>query len=142
MENIRKETLEMHTLLLCADVQFLGTMRIVLNQLQGTPKIVSGCDAAVAMIQEHEFDDIIVDWREIDNLGDFLCAVRKSKLNQECVSGRDHAGPARPAPGFRGGSSLPDLQTRIGRSNRALPARGIVPRLRGAASSTANRSTL
>jgi hypothetical protein len=26
-----------------------------------------------------------VDWREIDNLGDFRCAVRKSKLNPECV---------------------------------------------------------
>ena len=28
---------------------------------------------------------IVVDWREIDNLADFLCAVRRSKLNQECV---------------------------------------------------------
>ena len=37
------------------------------------------------MIQEHEFEVIIVDWREIDNLGEFLSAVRKSKLNRECV---------------------------------------------------------
>ena len=85
MENIRKTTLEMHTLLLCADVQFLGITRTVLNQLQVAPKIVNNCDAALAMIQEHEFDVIIVDWREIENLGDFLCAVRKSRLNQECV---------------------------------------------------------
>jgi response regulator RpfG family c-di-GMP phosphodiesterase len=85
MENIRRSTLEMHTLLLCADAQFLGITRNVLNQLQVTPKIVGNCDAALAMIQEHEFDVIIVDWREIENLGDFLCAVRKSKLNQECV---------------------------------------------------------
>ncbi len=85
MDTIRKTTLEMHTLLLCADVQFLGITRNVLNQLQVTPKIVSHCDAALAMIQEHEFDVIIVDWREIENLGDFLCALRESKLNQECV---------------------------------------------------------
>jgi CheY-like chemotaxis protein len=85
MENIRKTTLEMHTLLLCADVQFLGITRTVLNQLQVTPKIAGGCDAALALIRQHEFDVIIVDWREIDNLGDFLSALRKSKLNHECV---------------------------------------------------------
>lgn len=28
---------------------------------------------------------IIVDWREIDNLAEFLSAVRHSKLNQDCV---------------------------------------------------------
>jgi hypothetical protein len=31
------------------------------------------------------FDLIVVDWREILSLGEFLCAVRRSKLNQECV---------------------------------------------------------
>jgi DNA-binding NarL/FixJ family response regulator len=85
MESMRKATFDMHTLLLCSDVQFLGITRNVLNQLQVTPKIVGNCDAALALIAEHEFDVIIVDWREIDNLGEFLCAVRKSKLNQECV---------------------------------------------------------
>jgi response regulator RpfG family c-di-GMP phosphodiesterase len=85
MESTRKTTLEMHPLLLCADVQFTGIRRNVLNQLQVTPKIVGSCEVAMALIQEHEFDVIIVDWREIDNLGEFLCAVRKSKLNQECV---------------------------------------------------------
>jgi response regulator RpfG family c-di-GMP phosphodiesterase len=85
MESTRKTTLEMHTLLLCADLQFTGITRNVLNQLHVTPKIVGNCDAALAMIQKHEFDVIIVDWREVDNLADFLCALRKSKLNQECV---------------------------------------------------------
>lgn len=85
MESIRKATLEMHTLLLCADVQFLGITRTVLNQLQVTPKIVGHCDGALEMIQQHEFDVIIVDWREIESLGDVLCALRKSKLNHECV---------------------------------------------------------
>lgn len=27
----------------------------------------------------------MVDWREVLNLGEFLCSVRRSKLNQECV---------------------------------------------------------
>jgi hypothetical protein len=53
MENIRKTTLEMHTLLLCADVQFLGITRNVLNQLQVAPKIVGNCEAALTLIQEH-----------------------------------------------------------------------------------------
>ncbi len=85
MENIRKTNLDMHTLLLCADVQFLGITRTVLNQLRVTPKIVGTCDEALALVQEHEFDVIIVDWRELESLGDFLCAVRRSKRNHECV---------------------------------------------------------
>jgi CheY-like chemotaxis protein len=37
------------------------------------------------MIHAHEFDVIVVDWREIDNLAEFLSAVRHSKQNQDCV---------------------------------------------------------
>src|SRR5262249_41110886 len=75
----------MHTLLLCSDVQFLGTTRAVLSELDVTPKIVSTAEEALVLIRAHEFDVIIVDWREIHNLGDFLCAVRRSKLNRESV---------------------------------------------------------
>ena len=75
----------MHTLFLCADVSFLGITRSVLNDLQVTPRIVNTSAAALSMIQTHEFEAIIIDWREIDNLAEFLCAVRRSKLNQDCV---------------------------------------------------------
>jgi DNA-binding NarL/FixJ family response regulator len=85
MENSRKSSLEMHTLVVCADVQFLGATRGVLSQLKVTPRIVGDCEAALAAIQEHEFDAIVVDWREISNLEDFLGAVRRSKVNRECV---------------------------------------------------------
>ena len=85
MENMPKSKIEMHTLLLCTDVPFLGITRSVLNQLRVTPKMVNTSAAALAMIQVHEFDVIIVDWREIDNLAEFLSAVRQSKLNQDCV---------------------------------------------------------
>ena len=80
-----KTSFPMHTLVLCTDVQFLGTTRNVLNELNVTPKIVGSSDEALVMIRAHEFDVIVVDWREINNLGDFLCAVRRSKLNRESV---------------------------------------------------------
>jgi CheY-like chemotaxis protein len=75
----------MHTLLLCDDIQFRGITRTVLNELHAASRIVGGAAAALAMIQAHEFDTIIVDWREIDNLSDFLCAVRRSELNRNAV---------------------------------------------------------
>jgi CheY-like chemotaxis protein len=50
-----------------------------------TPKVVGSCDEALRLIEEHEFDLIVVDWREVLNLGEFLGSVRRSKLNQECV---------------------------------------------------------
>ena len=80
-----KSRLDMRTLLLCPDVSFLGITRSVLSDLQVTPRVVNTSAAALAMIQAHEFETIILDWREIDNLAEFLCAVRRSKLNHDCV---------------------------------------------------------
>lgn len=77
--------LEMHTLLLCNDVAYVGTTRSVLKQLHATPRIVNTSAAAVAMIQTTEFDVVVVDWREIDNLSEFISSVRRSKLNQDSV---------------------------------------------------------
>jgi len=85
MDDKTPSTLAMHTLLLCTDAQFLGITRSVLNRLHVTPKTVNTSAAALAMVKAHEFDAIIVDWREIDNLAEFLCGVRRSKLNQECI---------------------------------------------------------
>ncbi|HTW31823.1 MAG TPA: response regulator [Candidatus Sulfotelmatobacter sp.] len=85
MENNRKFTLEVHTLLWCADESFLATMGDVLNQFRLTPTIVGDCDDALRVIEGHAFDVIVVDWREIENLGDFLRCVRRSRLNPDCV---------------------------------------------------------
>lgn len=85
MENSPKSRLEMHTLLLCNDVAFVGITRNILHQLQVTPKMANTSAAAVALIQGQPFDVIVIDWREIDNLAEFLSAVRRSKLNQDCV---------------------------------------------------------
>lgn len=84
-ESKPKSRLEMHTLLLCPDVSFLGITRSVLKDLHVTPRIVNTSAAALAMIQTHAFEAIIVDWREIDNIAEFLCAVRRSKSNHDCV---------------------------------------------------------
>lgn len=78
-------TLPMHALLLCADVQFLGTTRGVLSQFSVNPRVVGTGDEAMALLDDQEFDVIVVDWQEIGNLGDFFSALRRSKLNRECV---------------------------------------------------------
>ena len=75
----------MHTLLLCSDLSFLGITRTVLKQLEVHPEVVGKADTALKMIQAQDFDVIILDWREIDNAADFLCAVRRSKQNRDCV---------------------------------------------------------
>lgn len=85
MENLQKSKLEMHTLMLCSDVQFMGITRSVLNQLHVTPSIVASSDEAMSLLDANAFDVIVVDWRSIDSLADFLCAVRGSKRNQDSV---------------------------------------------------------
>lgn len=85
MDKARKATLDMQTMLLCADPSFLGITKAVLSELQVTPRMVHTTAAAFSAIQSQEFDVVIVDWREIDDIADFLCAVRRSKLNHECV---------------------------------------------------------
>jgi CheY-like chemotaxis protein len=77
--------LPIRTLLLCNDVQFLGTTRGVLNRMRVTPKVVGNCQWALKELAEQEFEVIVVDWREIDNLGEFLREVRRSKNNHESV---------------------------------------------------------
>jgi len=85
MEDATKSRLEMHTLVLCSDVSYLGVTRTILHQLHVTPKVVGNSDEALTMIESTAFDVIVLDWRAIDSLADFLCAVRGSKLNQDCV---------------------------------------------------------
>lgn len=85
METMRPTTLAMHTLMLCSDVQFVGATRATLSQLGVVPKAAADCDEAVELIQSQSFDVIVVDWREIENLGEFLSTVRRSKSNSNVV---------------------------------------------------------
>jgi DNA-binding NarL/FixJ family response regulator len=77
--------LPMRTLLLCDDVQFKRTTRGVLNRLHVTPTIAANCEQALRELAEQRFEVVIVDWREIDNLCEFLAEVHRSKCNHECV---------------------------------------------------------
>jgi len=47
--------------------------------------VVGSSDEALALIESDGFDVVIVDWREVDCVADFLCAVRGSRMNQDCV---------------------------------------------------------
>jgi DNA-binding NarL/FixJ family response regulator len=85
METTRPSTLAIKTMLLCGDTQFLGITRSVLNELGVRPRISGSAESALGMLQSEEFEVIVVDWREMDNVADFLAAVRRSKLNYECV---------------------------------------------------------
>jgi DNA-binding NarL/FixJ family response regulator len=76
---------EMHALLLCPDAQFMGTTLSVLKQVGGVPQAVEDTGQALVAISAHKFDIVIVDWREIDDLAEFLCAARRSALNNDCV---------------------------------------------------------
>jgi DNA-binding NtrC family response regulator len=77
--------MEMHTLLLCRDAQYLRTISRVLKPLAVTHTVLEECQAAMARIAGQKFEAIIVDWREVDNLAEFLCAVRRSHLNHDSV---------------------------------------------------------
>jgi len=85
MKENTPSTLAMHTLLLCADAPFVGITRNVLKQLHVSPRIAASSEAALGMIQADEFEVIIMDWREIDHVADFLGAVRHSRQNANCV---------------------------------------------------------
>jgi DNA-binding NarL/FixJ family response regulator len=75
----------MHALLLCHDAQFLGTTHHVLQQMGGMPRVVGDCGQALAAVEAQKFDVVVVDWREIDDVAEFLCAVKRSVLNHDCV---------------------------------------------------------
>lgn len=82
--NSGSSSLEMKSLLLCGDAQFLGITRNVLSRFHVAPRIVDSCSSALAMIESQEFEVVIVDWREIE-IPEFLLAVRRSKRNADCV---------------------------------------------------------
>lgn len=82
---VRKSTVGIDALLLCRDAQFLGTIKRVLKQMAIRTTIDDQAESALRRLASQEFDSLIVDWRELDNMGDFLESMRKSKVNQRCM---------------------------------------------------------
>ena len=85
MANIVRTGMPVHTLILCSDIAFVGTMRGVLRELNAVPKNVRTCDEAMDLVRSEAFDVVLVDWREIDNLGEFLGGLHRSEQNADCV---------------------------------------------------------
>jgi hypothetical protein len=77
--------MEMHTLVLCRDGQYLRTIGRTLKPLEVSHTVLDDCAVAVSRIAVQKFETIVVDWREIDDLAEFLCAVRRSTLNRDCI---------------------------------------------------------
>ena len=123
--------LEMHTMVLCADVQFLGITRNVLNQLRITPKIVG---TRMPLEIREEFDVIVVGARS--TTWRILCAVRRSKLNRVDHVGCDRAGSAGPSAGVHS-RAVADSQACLSRADRTMFARRLLGR---ATAETTSRS--
>lgn len=81
----RKTTMDMHALLLCRDAQYLRTIARALKPMGASQVTMQDCANAMASMAAQKFDVIVVDWREIDNLAEFLCSVRRSNLNRDCI---------------------------------------------------------
>jgi CheY-like chemotaxis protein len=80
-----KATMEMHTLVLCRDAQYVRTIARTLKPMGVSHTVLEDCHAAVSRIAVQKFETIVVDWREIDDVAEFLCAVRRSNLNRDCI---------------------------------------------------------
>jgi ActR/RegA family two-component response regulator len=78
-------TFDINALILCDDSHFLGTLNRVFTRLGVRSERCRDYAAALAALEEQRIDTVVVDWREIVNLGEFLETMRKSKMNQHCL---------------------------------------------------------
>lgn len=78
-------TFDINALILCEDSHFLGTMQRVFAQLGVRSERSSDYTAALAALEQQRIDTVVVDWREIINLGEFLETLRLSKMNKQCL---------------------------------------------------------
>jgi hypothetical protein len=80
-----KATMEMHTLVLCREAQYVRTIACTLKPLGVSHTVLEDCAPAVSRIAVQKFETIVVDGREIDDVAEFLCAVRRSNLDRDCI---------------------------------------------------------
>jgi len=78
-------TFDINALILCNDSHFLGTMERVFARLGVRSERSSDYTAALSALEQKRTDTVVVDWREILNLGEFLQTVRQSKMNKDCL---------------------------------------------------------
>ena len=78
-------TLDIKALILCDDSHFLRTMERAFAKLGVRSERTADYDAALTAIADSKIDMVVVDWREIANLGEFLESVRNSKMSKQCL---------------------------------------------------------
>ena len=78
-------TFDINSLILCDDSHFLGTMERVFARLGVRSNRSPDYVAALAALEGEHIDAVVVDWREIINLGEFLETMRRSKMNKHCL---------------------------------------------------------
>ena len=78
-------TFDINALILCEDSHFLGSLERVFARLGVRSERSSDYTAALNALGQKRIDTVVVDWREIVNLGEFLETVRHSKMNRECL---------------------------------------------------------
>jgi len=78
-------TFDINALILCDDTHFLGTMERVFARLGVRSERCSDYAAALHAVELKHIDTVVVDWREIMNLGEFLETLRHSKMNKDSL---------------------------------------------------------
>jgi ActR/RegA family two-component response regulator len=78
-------TFDINALILCDDSHSLGTLNRVFTRLGVRSERCRDYAAALAALEEQRIDTVVVDWREIVNLGEFLETLRTSKMNKQCL---------------------------------------------------------
>jgi ActR/RegA family two-component response regulator len=78
-------TFDINALILCEDTHFLTSLERLFAKLGVRSERTADYAAALAAIVQSRIDMVVVDWREIADLGEFFEALRNSKMNQQCL---------------------------------------------------------
>lgn len=78
-------TFDINALILCEDTHFLKTLERVLASLGVRSECTADYATPLTAIEQRKTDIVVLDWREIPNVGEVLDTVRQSKMNKECV---------------------------------------------------------
>jgi len=78
-------TFDINALILCDDTHFLRSLERVFAKLGVSSERSGDYAEALSTLEKRKVDMVVVDWREIANLGEFLEIMRTSKMNKECL---------------------------------------------------------
>lgn len=76
---------EMKAMVFCQDKLFLPTMTGILRRLGLQMYVTSNDHDAASVLMSDKLDAVIIDWQEVDNLGEFLQCIRNSGMNKDVI---------------------------------------------------------